>query len=101
MRLSLLQPLRSLVVPRYVVVNLSVADKFELAIYDQFFFVIKVVDTALGSDEAASKEVVVTDSGVGDVSVDMVPETVPSTEVGVAPELSAPAPSAATLPVTD
>lgn len=61
----------------------------------------KAVDTVLGSDEAASEEVVITDLRIGDVSVDMVPETVPSTEVGVAPELSALAPSAAMMPVAD
>ena len=56
---------------------------------------------ALGDDEAVSEEMVVTDLEVGNVSVDMVPEKVPSTETGVAPELSAPTPSAVMPPIAD
>ena len=59
------------------------------------------MDTALGEDEAVSEEMAVPNPEVGYIAVDTLPEKVPSTEVVVAPELTAPTPSAAIPPVAD
>nr|XP_034594569.1 uncharacterized protein LOC117856283 [Setaria viridis] len=76
-------------------------DRYWFPLLSVFWYRLIAVDTALGEDEAVFEEMVVTDPEVGDVAINMVPERVPSTDTGVAPELTASTPSDIMPPIAD